>query len=279
MKILLHIITLIFLTASCNSSKESVAANTIENHNKVQNTSLHSGSYNITQIGTNSTFKPGLTITFDEKSNKVTGFSGCNTFMGSYSTEGKTISFNRIATTKKFCKEEINTIENHVLKALNEVNYFSIQNEALQLLKNDTLLIQARRTSESSKSDMVKNSYDTSIVYIVSTRAYYDYISISASDILISKDRGLQDVTHYKCEEQDWNELNTLIDAVDLETFQKLEAPSEQRFSDIKPEASLAIQLGDIQYKTLGFDHGNPPEAIEALVNKVLSIKEKTIKQ
>lgn len=272
MNVLFSLLVLFITTDSCDSSKKRVEKSLI-----TQNTL--SGRYTITQLGSNSYFDSTLVISFDEKSKKVTGFSGCNSFMGSYSTQGHTIAFGPIVTTRKFCKEEINTLENHLLKALDSVNSFSIENESLMLLENETPLITATQSSMTSKNDMVKDRYDTTIVYETSTRGYYEYISISASDILISKDRGLQNVTHYKCEEQDWKELNTLIEAVDLKTFQKLEAPSEQRFSDSALEASLAIQLGDIQYRTPAFDHGNPPETIEVLVNKVLSIKEKTIKQ
>jgi len=279
MKILFSIAFILLTTVACNSSKQGAKTDTIENKNKVQNTSLSSQSYRIIQVGNNTYFNSELTISFDEKTKKVAGFAGCNSFMGSYSTQGHSISFSNIATTRKFCKEEMNTLENHVLKALNSVNSFSIQNETLLLLEDETPLLAAQQSSITSKKDMLKDGYDTKITYETSTRGFYEYISISASDIIISEDRGLQEVRHYKCDEEDWNALNSLIEAVDLERFHQLKVPSEQHFSDAAAEATLGLQIGDVYYMSPAFDHGNPPKAIEALVNKVISIKEKTIKQ
>jgi len=103
MKFLFSLIALLMLTESCNSSKETIEATNIKNSNKVQN--ILSGSYNITQIGNNNSIAPKLIITFDDKSNKVTGFSGCNSFFGTYETQGTVVTFSNIASTKKYCQK------------------------------------------------------------------------------------------------------------------------------------------------------------------------------
>ncbi len=58
-----------------------------------------------------------------------------------------------------------------------------------------------------------------------------------------------------------------------------MKAPTDKRFADTEAEATLAIQFDDVEYMTSLFDHDNPPKEIVAVVNKVLSIKENTVKQ
>lgn len=159
------------------------------------------------------------------------------------------------------------------------MNSFSIEDEALILLENDRILLKAIPSVVSKKSDIVKDSYHTAATYETTSRGFYEYISISKSNIAISNDRGLQSVSNYSCEESDWDALNNLIENTDLEALQMLKAPSDKRLSDAAAEATMAIKIGDVLYSSPAFDHGNPPKEIEALVNKMLSIKEKVLKQ
>lgn len=282
MKFIFSLFALIILTESCHSSKEA-----IENTDKVQNTL--SGTYIITQIGNKKSISDKVTISFDDKSNKVTGFAGCNSFFGTYETQDTALTFSNMASSKKYCQKEIMDLENQVLTALNTTNSFIIKDTVLSLLKNDTELIKASKTSApnsatsiavtTKKSDITKDYYQTSVTYNTVTRAAFEYSRISKSNIAISTDSSLMQIANYNCEENDWEELAALIKAVDLVTFQNLKAPSEKHVFDGAAHATLAIQIGDIEYMTPAFDHGNPPKEIEALVNKVLSIKENAIKQ
>jgi heat shock protein HslJ len=260
------------LVLSCNSPKEAM-----EKSQTPQ--SPPSGDYTISQIGDNDAISPKLSISFDDKSNQVTGFAGCNSFFGNYSIKGDTIKFGPIGASKKFCQKEINAVESEFLKALNKANSFSIKDKTLLLIENDTVLLKATASLTTKKSDIVKDSYTTAIAYKTSTRDSFEYVSISKSNITISEDKGLQTVSKYTCKEEDWEALNNLIENTALETLYMLKAPSDKRLSDAVAEATLTIQLGDIFYMSPAFDHGNPPKEIEALVNKVLSIKEKTVKQ
>ncbi|EDP72702.1 hypothetical protein FBALC1_16412 [Flavobacteriales bacterium ALC-1] len=137
----------------------------------------------------------------------------------------------------------------------------------------------SEKDTTKEKSDIDKDGYKITVTYQISTRGFYEYTSVSESEILFSKDRGLQKIDNYSCKKKDWIVLYKLIEAVDLETFQKLKPPSNKRSTDAVPIGNLALQIGDVYYMAPEFDHGNPPKEIEALVNKVLSIKENTIKQ
>ncbi len=282
MKFLFSLFALFMATNSCNSSKEAVENSDLKNSNKVENTL--SGSYIITQIGNNKSISPKLTISFDDELNRVTGFAGCNSFFGAYTAQNNDITFGNIASTKKLCQKEINDLERHLLKTLSMVNTFVIKDNILSFLENDMTLFMATKSVVANsvfpkKSDIAKDNYNTAITYQSSTKGLFEFINISRANISFSTDRSLKTIDKYNCEEKDWEELNTLIEAVDMETFQKLKAPTDKRFTDAVAQAKLVIQLGDAEYMTPPFDHGNPPKEIEALVNKVLSLKENTVKK
>ena len=95
MKFLFSLFALILATDSCESSK-----NAIENNSKIVQQAL-SGSYTISQIGDNASVSQELMITFDENSDRVTGFAGCNSFFGTYVVKDNTIKFSNIASSKK----------------------------------------------------------------------------------------------------------------------------------------------------------------------------------
>ncbi|MBC3845880.1 META domain-containing protein [Winogradskyella echinorum] len=277
MKFLLSIFTLIIVAQSCNTTKE-----TIENENlnsmKKEHITL-SGSYTISQVGDNKSLSPKLNISFDENSNKVTGFSGCNTFFGTYAVENNKISFSQMATSKKLCRPEINDIESQILKALNDADSFSINGEDLILLNNQTVLLNATKSIIAIKNKVSRGNSGIGVTYQITSRGIFEYIHISESTIYYSTDRGLKSIHNYSNNKEDWTQINTLIDAIDIENLRNLEAPSHNRATDGAAEATLSVKMGDVLHISPSFDHGNPPEEIKALVNKVLSIKENTVKQ
>ncbi len=120
---------------------------------------------------------------------------------------------------------------------------------------------------------------NTAITYKALSRGSFEFIQVSKSEVLISSDRNLINMDKYKCDAKDWDALNTLVQKLNLETFENLEAPTSKRLFDGAAHATLALTKEGEEITTPSFDHGSPPEAIEALVNKVLSIKENAIKQ
>lgn len=274
MKILLTLFMLLTTLNSCDSSKKA-----LENSKKMQATP--SGTYYITELGDTDVLLSKITINFDETENKVTGFSGCNNFFGSYTLENNILSFVNIGASKKLCQGNASNTERQFLKALNSVNSFSISDNLISFLNNETVIIMGTKTIVASKKSNLTNTnidYKTAVKYTVSSRGTYDFISISKSNILLSKDKGLQDISKFSTNQKDWEAVNKLIEAIDAESIQDLISPSTNHQSDRANQASLAIIIGDIEYMTPAFDHGNPPKTIEALVNKVLSIKENTVK-
>jgi len=83
-------------------------------------------------IGPTPADKKEMNIVFSKDGNKVTGFAGCNGFMGTYELKGPgQIKFNGIASTKMSCPD-IDT-EMSFLEALGTADNFTINGTQLSL--------------------------------------------------------------------------------------------------------------------------------------------------
>lgn len=74
-----------------------------------------------------------LDLVFSSDQNRVSGFSGCNNFMGGYEVKGDQISLSRLAGTRKACPEGMET-ETQFLNALEKARGWKISGQELQLL-------------------------------------------------------------------------------------------------------------------------------------------------
>jgi hypothetical protein len=150
--------------------------------------------------------------------------------------------------------------------------------EATSNSQESESVVSSRPSKEAVAS--TKNYYNkTAVTYQASSRSYFNYILVSENEVQVSSDRALMEIGSYTIKENDWLELNRLLKAIDLETFQKLKAPTDERLLDGAAHTTLSLIKGDVVYITPSFDEGHPPEKIDELVNKVLSIKENAIKQ
>jgi len=152
--------------------------------------------------------------------------------------------------------------------------------EAVSEQKEPIVASKSSKEMTKDKSDIIGDHYATSgVTYTAMSRGFYEYVQISGPKVSVSTDRNLQDIDTYTYNESDWKQLKALMDAVDLQTLNKLKAPTHKRLHDGAAHATLAFRQGDMEVMTPTFDHGHPPKEIEALVNKVLSIKENVLKQ
>jgi heat shock protein HslJ len=67
----------------------------------------------------------GVTITFD--SGGLSGFGGCNTYSGDYTTNGSRIDITGFATTNKLCDGDVMDAEATYLAALAGVDRFAFR--------------------------------------------------------------------------------------------------------------------------------------------------------
>ncbi|MBX2970684.1 MAG: META domain-containing protein [Cyclobacteriaceae bacterium] len=81
-----------------------------------------------------------ITLTFTGD-NKVAGHAGCNRYFGSYTHSGSVISFGNLGATKMYCDGKMET-EDAFMKALAEVDGYSLSTEKLQLKAGETTILE-----------------------------------------------------------------------------------------------------------------------------------------
>jgi copper homeostasis protein (lipoprotein) len=74
-----------------------------------------------------------LDLLFTSDQNRVSGFSGCNNFIGGYEVKGNQITLSRLAGTRKACPEGMDT-ETQFLNALEKTRRWKISGQELHLL-------------------------------------------------------------------------------------------------------------------------------------------------
>lgn len=130
-------LALIALTImSCNTSKKasSESSNTSET-NAIENTKWVITTLQGQDIADPENDGRVIHFTLNSKDNRVNGYSGCNTFMGTYKLEeGNRISFSQMATTRMACLDaKIN--EAQVLSVFETADNFTIADGKLSLNK------------------------------------------------------------------------------------------------------------------------------------------------
>lgn len=129
---------------------------------------------------------------------------------------------------------------------------------------------------KSCSSQTQNDMKDAVLEYTANTRGFYQKITVQNQMVTISKDRSGNDKpVATKISDKNWKELVSYFEAVELDSLATLKAPSEKRFHDGAAIANLKIVYKDKTYETSAFDHGNPPEAIKKLVDKINSFAKK----
>ncbi|MBC3758275.1 META domain-containing protein [Hyunsoonleella sp. SJ7] len=222
------------------------------------------GKYEIHQLLNEDVSEFGLNIKFDSKENKVTGFSGCNRFFGSYVSENGSLKFSDLGTTRMLCSDDKNNIETKFLKALDKADTVLFSENGFTAFANKKPLISATKRVEENVM---------SIEYYASSRGRYRYVEINKDSISFSKKRG-EKITNMPCDKAYWGSLLVLCNTIDFENMANLEAPSKSFQFDGAPLARLKIIANGETFESVPFDHYNPPKEVAVLVNKIVSLME-----
>jgi heat shock protein HslJ len=84
-----------------------------------------------------------ITLNFNPEKHAIAGFAGCNQYFGTYTSNKSTVSFQGIGSTRMFCQETMAT-EMKFLTALEQVESFKIEDDALLLLADDKIILEFR---------------------------------------------------------------------------------------------------------------------------------------
>ena len=146
--------------------------------------------------------------------------------------------------------------------------------------KNKTQMVNNDTTTEiASESVEMRLQENTTISYRASTRGFYLQIWIEGDSIKYTKDYNLKDMTTRQIPKKEKEAFIQLLSEIDETKLSDIESPSKTHQYDAAPAAFIEIKKGDEVYRTNSFDHGKPPKTLDALINKILSIKEMVEKQ
>jgi len=276
MKFLFSLFTIVLITKACNNSNvvsETNSTNEAEMTLKGDialgdsiaiQTLNPTGKYYITSLKETDTKSLNLTLNFVEGSNKVSGFSGCNHFSGTYTIKKDSIVFGKLISTKMYC-EKTQNIEELVFNCLSQINSISLNKNVL-IFKNE------EGNSLIAQKEIVKKiNPDVALEYSTLSRGSYKMIQLANKTISVQKSRNSKMITK-ACSVGEWNKIINVLDNINLKNLTTLKAPTQARLYDGAAIANLKVIYNGTTYDVPPFDHGKPAKEIEALVNQILSI-------
>jgi len=143
-------------------------------------------------------------------------------------------------------------------------------------MKVITLIFLTLFISKNCSQESKKDIGNTTIEYVANTRGFYQKTTIKNQMISISKDRDEKgNGTTTVISNEDWKELITYFEKLDLDSLATYKDPTQKRFYDGAAIANLVVTQNGKEYRTVDFDHEFPPVEIEKLVNKIVSLGKK----
>jgi hypothetical protein len=130
---------------------------------------------------------------------------------------------------------------------------------------------QKNSEKQSSKTEILNNQETEkqqdqvyTIKYSAMSRGIFKEITINNETISVQKSRNSKPEIQ-PIKEDLWREIVANIEPIDLESLEKLEAPTGKRLYDAAAHATLKISVDGKTYSTSSFDHGFPPKDIEGI--------------
>ncbi|RED50464.1 META domain-containing protein [Seonamhaeicola aphaedonensis] len=239
-----------------------ISLKTCDNSGILNQNIMLNGTYNIITLNGKDISEFELTIAFNDSTEQVSGFSGCNRFFGPYTIDRNTLKLGPLASTKRMCSPKFNDVESKILDALLKLNSFSVDDDILKLLGDNNILIQAIKLENDSLS--------ISFEYTTHSRGNFQNIKVNEKSISVQNKRN-GSIIKYTCDNEQWKKLMESTKTINIKAIQNLEAPSQKRLYDGAAMATLKIIYDGKTYITPTFDHGNPHPEIVNLVKEILS--------
>lgn len=77
------------------------------------------------------------TLAFNVETNRVSGFSGCNRYMGGFSADDQTLSFTQLASTMMACPDPAMQLEQQFIEVLQQAHQWGLTDKVLTLSDQD----------------------------------------------------------------------------------------------------------------------------------------------
>jgi len=209
-------------------------------------------------------------------SGQIKGNNGCNSFGGEFQTdESRLFKPGMLNVTEMYC-EKYASLENAFHGALRKATSYQITDGILFLLDDAKYVLLSASTKE-------KIADDTSYVpYVIEYNTYSRGLAIRNKVLEEKNVLYYHDLRPKKTEEQkvmlSKSELlffKKALAAIDLKEIENLEPPSTDHQHDAVPGATLIISFKGKSYRVPTFDHGNPPQTIKSIVDKIMELRSK----
>jgi heat shock protein HslJ len=82
---------------------------------------------------------------------RVTGYSGCNEFFGSFDLKGDALTFGPLGMTRRFCADASGEVEQVFLGVLSKVRGWRVERQMLLLMDGDQVLARLRQEHRSAQ--------------------------------------------------------------------------------------------------------------------------------
>lgn len=213
---------------------------------------------------------------FTIDSGQIKGNNGCNSFGGEFQTdESGLFKPGMLSVTERYC-EKYASLENAFHGALRKATSYQITDGVLFLLDESKYVVLSAGPEN-------KTADDTSYVpYVIEYNTYSRGLAIRNK---VQEEKNVlyyHDLRPEKTEEQkvilSKSELlffKKALAAIDLKEIENLEPPSTDHQHDGAPGATLIISFKGKSYRVPTFDHGNPPQTIKSIVDKIMELRSK----
>ena len=126
--------------------------------------------------------------------------------------------------------------------------------------------------TESNLGEQVSNL--PVVVYQETTRGMFREITVREGKIFVITARGAKPA-FWELKKEDYKKLLDLYQKIDLKSLSSLKDPTQKRFYDGAPIATLSFTNEKDTFTSSEFDGGFPPKEIEAFVNELIAVAEK----
>ena len=126
--------------------------------------------------------------------------------------------------------------------------------------------------TESNLGEQVSNL--PVVVYQETTRGMFREITVREGKIFVITARGAKPA-FWELKKEDYKKLLDLYQKIDLKSLSSLKDPTQKRFYDGAPIATLSFTNEKDTFTSSEFDGGFPPKEIEAFVNELIVVAEK----
>lgn len=109
-------------------------------------------------------------IEFNTAKSEVHGSAACNSFFGSYTMAGRSLTFGPLASTKMYCDDASNKLESEILQSLAKVNNYKFDGDTLVLMSHAEVI--ARLEVHHAAPDELAGKWD--LFYITGRRITFE---------------------------------------------------------------------------------------------------------